>query len=297
MKIQKHKLNIGKARRRVQMRSALVLTLGACLGICMLRSLHLAAALPGWLDALATLVCFGGGAYLGLCVLDGDHLRIVPARNLSRAQILWLSLLGVLCVAPMTLTQDLVQALAGVSSQAALHAPQRPAAFLQTVVKSVLLVPVCEELFFRGYLLAALAPYGRGRAAAAAALCFALAHGWNGFVPLVLFGLLLCLVTNRTGSLLAPVLVHMSYNLALVVLDALGLSALFMGWSFVSCVLRLLLCAAFAAVLRRAYTARAEMGSFVIWQGGRLSRREWAKLIAALLLFIAALITRRLVGL
>ena len=62
MKIQKHKLNIGKARRRVQMRSALVLTLGACLGICMLRSLHLAAALPGWLDALAALVCFGGGA-------------------------------------------------------------------------------------------------------------------------------------------------------------------------------------------------------------------------------------------
>lgn len=297
MSIQRNKLNIGKARRRVQMRSALLLTLGACLAVCALRSLHRVTALPGWIDALATFSCFGGGAYLGLCVLDGDHRRIVPMRNLSRAQILWLSLLGALCVAPMTLVQDLLRALAGASVQATLHAPQRPVAFLQMVVKSVLLAPICEELFFRGYLLHALAPQGRLRASIVTALCFALVHPLEGFVPLSLLGMLLCWMALHTQSLLAPLLLHMGYNLTLIVLDALGLSGLFAGWSFVSCVLRLALCTAFVSVLRRAYTARAEIGSFVLWEGGKLTRREWANLIAVFLLLIAAMIARRLVGL
>ena len=297
MSIQRNKLNIGKARRRVQMRSALLLTLGVSFAICVLRSLTVLSPGWQWTDMPATVACFGGGAYLGLCVLDGDHRRIVPLRALSRAQILWLALLGVLCVAPMTLAQDLLGRLAGMTAETAIHAPQRPVAFLQTVVKSALLAPVCEELFFRGYLLQALAPHGRLRAAIVTSLCFALVHPLQGFVPLVLFGQLLCLMTNQTGSLLAPVLLHMGYNLTLIVLDALGLSGLLMGWSFVSCVLRLALCAAFAAALKRAYTARTQIGSFVLWEGGKLTRRERIKLIAAALLMIATLITRRLMGL
>lgn len=279
------------------MRSALLLTLGVCFAMCMLRCLIMLSPGWQWTDMLSTFVCFGGGAYLGLCVLDGDHRRIVPMRALSRAQILWLALLGVLAVSPMTLAQDLVGKLAGMPAEAAVHAPQRPVAFLQIVVKSVLLAPICEELFFRGYLLHALAPHGKLRAAVVVSLCFALVHTLDGFVPLALFGALLCWMTLHTQSLLASVLVHMSYNLTIIVISHLGLSGLFSGWSLISCALRLVLCAAFVAVLRRAYTARRDGGAFVLWTGGKLTRREMALLIAAALLFVATLITRRLVGL
>jgi len=297
MSIQRNKLNIVKARRRVRMRSALLLTLGAGAVVLALRFAHLGGRLGMWADMLSTLVCFGGGAYLGLCVLDGDHRKIVPLRALSRAQILWLSLLGVLAVAPMTLAHDLTGKLVSISHETALSAPQRPVAFLQTVVKSALIAPICEELFFRGYLLHALERFGRMRAAVVTALCFALVHPLEGFAPLALLGLLLCWMTKRTHSLLAPVLVHMSYNMTIILISHLGLSALFSGWSFVSCALRLVLCAAFAAVLRRAYTARAEMASFTLWEGGALTRREMALLIGTVLLFAATLMTRRLVGL
>lgn len=280
------------------MRSALLLTLGVCFAMALLRALRVMGIFGNDLmDMLLTLVCFGGGAYLGLCVLDGDHRRIVPVRKLSRAQILWLSLLGVLAVAPVSLIHDLCGKLAGMTQEAAFHAPRRPVAFLQTVVKSALLAPVCEELFFRGYLLHALERSGRIRAAVVTALCFALVHPLDGFVPLFLFGALLCWMTIGMQSLLAPVLVHMSYNLTLIVADAMGLSGLFMGWSLVSCALRLLLCAAFMAVLKRAYTARKASGSFVLWEGGKLTRRELTLLGCCALLFMATLITRRLFGL
>ena len=298
MSIQRKKLNIGKARRRVQMRSALVLTLGVCFAVCLLRSLRQAgeATWMGLIETLTTLVCFGGGAYLGLCVMDGDHRKMVPMRNLSRAQILWLSILGVLAIAPVSLISDLMTALTqGV--YIAQGTAQRSTGFVQAFVKSVLLVPICEELFFRGYLLHALAPQGKLRACIVTALCFALVHTLEGFVPLAFLGMLLCWMALRMQSLLAPVLVHMSYNLALLVLDCMGMSGLLMGWSFVSCAVRLALCAAFVSVLRRAYTARTQTGSFVVWEGGKLTRREMALLISAVLLFIATIITRRLFGL
>ena len=99
------------------MRSALLLTLGACLIVSSVRVLLAGAgqmlpfALVWLLESSATLLAFGGGAYLGLCVMDGDHFKIVPMQRLSRAQLLWLSLLGVLAVCPLTLVQGLIAAL------------------------------------------------------------------------------------------------------------------------------------------------------------------------------------------
>ena len=297
MNIQKSKLNIGKARRRVQIRSALLLTLGVCFVMSMLRGLwgtNLPAAIGVRivyvLEMLLSLACFGGGAYLGLCVLDGDHRKLVPMRKLSRAQILWLSLLGVLAVAPVSLADDLMQKLLGTAYATVFYAPSAPDDFLQTVVKSVLLAPICEELFFRGYLLAALAPHGKLRAAAVVSLCFALVHPLDGLVPLALFGALLCWMTLRTQSILSPVLVHMSYNMTLILIDSIGVPGLFMGWSFFSCALRLALCAAFMAVLKRAHGARRAGGTFTLWEGGKLSRREKALFAAAVLLFVVTVI-------
>lgn len=288
-----------RARRRVRMRSALLLTLGAGLCTALLRALTGTGRMPYaacWLLELgAALLCFGGGAYLGLCVLDGDHCRLVPARALTRAQTLHLCLLGALAVCPASLARDIVMKLMGGVYGADGFGAMDSRQFVQTLLRSALIAPVCEELFFRGYLYGAFRRYGRLGATALVSLCFALVHAFAGapgsLTAYALLGALLCLVTERTRSILAPVLVHACYNAALIVLSHLGLSALLMGWSFAACAVRLAGCAAFAAALRRAYTARGTARTLVLWEGGALSRREKALLIAcaALLALLLAL--------
>ena len=293
MEKQKRKLNLVKARRRVRMRSALLLTLGAFALTALVRgllSLPALAAVPRGaatlLETACTVLAFGGGAYLGLCVLDGDHRSIVPMRRLSRAQMRWLALLGVLAVCPMALISDLTDALRGMRAAGASQAAAANAALL---VKRVLIVPVCEELFFRGYLLPALSPQGRLRASVIVSLCFALMHG-SALTAHAALGLLLCLLTIQTGSLLAPILVHAGCNLALTALGALGLSGLLMGWSLPACIVKATGCAAFAAVLKRAVTARPAGGTFALWEGEGLTKRETALLASAAALLLLSMI-------
>ncbi|MBQ8617434.1 MAG: CPBP family intramembrane metalloprotease [Clostridia bacterium] len=295
MAIQRNKLNIGKARRRVQIRSALLLTLGACLIVSFVRLLVSGFSMPyamRWLlESGTVLLAFGGGAYLGLCVLDGNHRKIVPLRKLSRGQILWLSLLGVLFVCPASLASELFGALAGQRYQQADGVQMLGSArFAAMVVKSALLAPVCEELFFRGYLLPALRPQGSLRAAVVVSLCFGLVHGSGNWAAHMMLSLLLCWMALYTQSLLAPVLVHASYNLMLILLESIGLSGLVAGWSLVSCVVRLAGCAALIAVLRRAYIARPAGGAFALWEGGKLTKREASLLAGCALLLLATLI-------
>ena len=293
MEKQRRKLNLVKARRRVRMRSALLLTLGAFALTALVRgllSLPALAAVPRGtatlLETACTVLAFGGGAYLGLCVLDGDHRSIVPMRRLSRAQMRWLALLGVLAVCPMALISDLTDALRGMRAAGASQAAAANAALL---VKRVLIVPVCEELFFRGYLLPALSPQGRLRASVIVSLCFALMHG-SALTAHAALGLLLCLLTIQTGSLLAPILVHAGCNLALTALGALGLSGLLMGWSLPACIVKVIGYAAFAAVLKRAVTARPAGGTFALWEGEGLTKRETALLASAAALLLLSMI-------
>ena len=293
MEKQRRKLNLVKARRRVRMRSALLLTLGAFALTALVRgllSLPALAAVPRGtatlLETACTVLAFGGGAYLGLCVLDGDHRSIVPMRRLSRAQMRWLALLGVLAVCPMALISDLTDALRGMRAAGASQAAAANAALL---VKRVLIVPVCEELFFRGYLLPALSPQGRLRASVIVSLCFAPMHG-SALTAHAALGLLLCLLTIQTGSLLAPILVHAGCNLALTALGALGLSGLLMGWSLPACIVKVIGCAAFAAVLKRAVTARPAGGTFALWEGEGLTKRETALLASAAALLLLSMI-------
>lgn len=293
MEKQRRKLNLVKARRRVRMRSALLLTLGAFALTALVRgllSLPALAAVPRGaatlLETACTVLAFGGGTYLGLCVLDGDHRSIVPMRRLSRAQMRWLALLGVLAVCPMALISDLTDALRGMRAAGASQAAAANAALL---VKRVLIVPVCEELFFRGYLLPALSPQGRLRASVIVSLCFALMHG-SALTAHAALGLLLCLLTIQTGSLLAPILVHAGCNLALTALGALGLSGLLMGWSLPACIVKATGCAAFAAVLKRAVTARPAGGTFALWEGEGLTKRETALLASAAALLLLSMI-------
>lgn len=299
------KLNKPKARRRVSMRSALLLTLGVCF---LMGNYRLFASLNGmaWLsggamgpllEAALSMLIFGGASYLGLYVLDGDQTKIIPRGSLSRAQILWLALLGAAMTAPASLFENVRQTVLGWGMRVpqAMH-PVMPSYILLRIIKSALIVPVLEELFFRGYLEGALERYGRLRAAIVSALCFAAVHmGGKGAAPLqwlqfAAMGLLFSALRIKTGSLLAPMLVHGCYNGALLLLGCMGFDDWLTRLSFISCAVRAPMCLGFVYCLRRAWTARGTRGKLQPME--KMTKKEKALVIAAAAAaFAAALFT------
>jgi membrane protease YdiL (CAAX protease family) len=88
---------------------------------------------------------------------------------------------------------------------------------------AVLVAPVVEELFFRGFLYPALArPLGVVPAIAVTAGLFALlhsqqlAHAWAPLFVLLIVGTVLTVVRAVTKSVAMCVLIHMAYNFTLV---------------------------------------------------------------------------------
>lgn len=209
------------------------------------------------IQAALTILCFGLVGYRGLFVYDGDLSDRLSARALTPGQMLHLFSAGVLLVCPMTLLGDLLRApFVRMGLMAAASQPPQWALFLPMVIKSAVIAPVCEELFFRGYLPAALRAAGVRGALVFSALFFALVHGVDAMLPTrFLLGLLLGAMMARTDSILAPILLHALYNLTLLLLAYAGLGGLFSSLGFVSCLIRLLGSAAFVAALRTAYSA------------------------------------------
>ncbi|OGX29258.1 MAG: hypothetical protein A3B78_01400 [Omnitrophica WOR_2 bacterium RIFCSPHIGHO2_02_FULL_67_20] len=82
------------------------------------------------------------------------------------------------------------------------------------VVLSCVIGPIAEELFFRGVLFAAVRRYlSRGGAILASGAAFSLIHtNPVGFLPIMLIGSLLAYLYERTGSLAAPIAVHILHN-------------------------------------------------------------------------------------
>lgn len=301
MDIQRNKLNHKpRARRRVRMRTALLLTLGAFLMTALSRVIVLllpgmAAAARVALELLFAVSGFGGAAYAGLYVIDGRHAELIPRRVLSPAQGMWYALAGVLAIAPVSLCQDVMLGVLG--AQASAGGVMDAAAFLPMLIKSALLVPVLEEVFFRGYLQGTLSRYGKWQAVAAVSLLFALMHGDLLILPHALFGALLGVVVMKTDSILAPMLVHGCYNLAVVLLSYMGLGGLFAGLSVISCVLRVGMTLAFVYALRRAMLARVvrlkfELPDLCDIRNAKLqlSRRETALLVGAAAAVLASTI-------
>ncbi len=83
---------------------------------------------------------------------------------------------------------------------------------------AVVAAPLCEEIVFRGYLYPLLKKYGGITAAAfCTSLVFAAAHGHlTAIVPLFIFGVVLVLLYEKTGSLWAPIAAHFCFNGATV---------------------------------------------------------------------------------
>jgi membrane protease YdiL (CAAX protease family) len=94
---------------------------------------------------------------------------------------------------------------------------------VDVIIAAVLLAPLGEELFFRGYMYASL----RGRmpvfwAALISAGLFGATHpvfgstAWNLVPVLAIAGFAMCLLYERTGSLWAPIAFHMMMNVGVV---------------------------------------------------------------------------------
>jgi len=95
-----------------------------------------------------------------------------------------------------------------------------PSGMLSAAYLGVLL-PLGEELFFRGYLFSAFLRHGRAFAFSGSVLAFGLMHleqswgNWGGLLAIFLTGSVLCGLRLLTGSAYLPAISHVAYNLTL----------------------------------------------------------------------------------
>jgi len=102
---------------------------------------------------------------------------------------------------------------------------QRPYSIFLIAVFAVTLGPLMEELFFRGFLYPVLSRrLGVTTAISTTAFGFALIHAtqygysWASILLIFVFGLVLGVVRERTGSVAASFLVHVAYNGTIMVI-------------------------------------------------------------------------------
>ena len=78
----------------------------------------------------------------------------------------------------------------------------------------VILAPIAEELFFRGVIYTSIKQAGLPNLAIGfSAIFFAAIHGsWALMLPLIVLSLILVWIYERTGSIIAPIVMHTTFN-------------------------------------------------------------------------------------
>jgi membrane protease YdiL (CAAX protease family) len=106
------------------------------------------------------------------------------------------------------------------------QAKYAPISTLALVAGAVLVAPLCEEVFFRGFLFGGLLHrMSFLPAALLSAFLFALAHGDVGsFTVLFIFGVVLAFVRWRTGSIWPGIVIHVANNATAALAIILALS-------------------------------------------------------------------------
>ncbi|MGZ4277358.1 MAG: CPBP family intramembrane glutamic endopeptidase [Solirubrobacteraceae bacterium] len=91
-----------------------------------------------------------------------------------------------------------------------------PVALVAVAILVAVVAPLAEEFFFRGYMYGALRNWSRWGAAIVTGLVFGLIHGlsapWEFLLPLAMFGFVLCLLREKTGSLYPGIALHCANN-------------------------------------------------------------------------------------
>jgi membrane protease YdiL (CAAX protease family) len=104
----------------------------------------------------------------------------------------------------------------------------RPVMVTILVFSIAVLAPFCEEFFFRGAIFSSVRSTQQARAGAmVSALLFAIAHGNPPmFTYYVIFGLTMCWLLSKTGTMAAPIAAHMTVNTVACIAVLLSPSAI-----------------------------------------------------------------------
>lgn len=178
--------------------SEVLLVLGPALGWTLWRGVSPVRAWrlgwPGLRPVVAGMVAGAGGFYLVAALVESVMERLLPVPPELREQL-----------------------------RRVLLPPGGPRPFVVDAVVLALLPALCEEALFRGALLGALRPAGRGAAVGATALLFGFYHGsaWK-VVPTGLLGVLLGTVALRARSLWPAVAAHLANNVLVLLLVRSG---------------------------------------------------------------------------
>ena len=185
------------------------------------------AVTPTAAVGIASVLGLGGAGMLGAANIPPPHAERVGLRGLRRQHLLPLLLL--LPIALLASELDNAVSLLFPAPDAPQVVQQTldklptdtSLSVLETVIVAVGLVPVVEEWFFRGVLQQGLvASLGAAGGVFLTALFFALGHGaglspqaWGALVAqTLLLGIAFGYARHRTGSLLAPILLHIGVN-------------------------------------------------------------------------------------
>jgi sodium transport system permease protein len=184
-------------------------------------------ATPTAAIGIGTVLGLGGAGMLGAANIPPPHAERVGLRLVSRRQ-----LFALLLLLPITLlASEVDNSVAAffpapdaqqVAEQTVEKLPTgTDLAIVESLIVGVGLIPVVEEWFFRGVIQQGLvASLGAPIGILVTALFFALGHGagmsvqaWGALVAqMLLLGLAFGYARHRTGSLLAPILLHVGMN-------------------------------------------------------------------------------------
>jgi membrane protease YdiL (CAAX protease family) len=148
-----------------------------------------------------------------------EALRALGFRRFNwSVAALWVVIAGVLGYAASAL-YDVVKGPLGLQTNTDALAEQikiAPLTTLGLLLAGALVAPVCEEVFFRGFLLPGIArSMPIWAAIAVSSVLFGVAHADLGsLAPLIVIGLLLGIVRYKTRSLWPPIFLHTLNNTA-----------------------------------------------------------------------------------
>ncbi|MBO8142060.1 MAG: CPBP family intramembrane metalloprotease [Firmicutes bacterium] len=146
-----------------------------------------------------------------LGMLAGAGMLAVNVAGSALAAWLFTHILG-----PEAAARHIAREQAGLEQMFQAGVPPVQLALLAII--AVVVAPVSEELFFRGYVHGVLRAHLGSRAVWATSAVFAAAHLYLvHFLPLFFMGYILTALYERRGTLVAPVVAHAAANLGVAV--------------------------------------------------------------------------------
>ncbi len=174
-----------------------------------------------------------GGLVLSVLALDGSLLLVLYYRIVRTSIIPWEQMgltftslrkgvglglgTGVFVIVVSYAIEQALSAVGVKQNQADLFAGIKnapPSQFVGVLLALAVVAPICEEVFFRGYVFTA---FSRRRgipwAFVTSSLLFALAHlNLQALVPILVVGVTFCFVYWRSGSLVPSIIAHAMNN-------------------------------------------------------------------------------------